>query len=42
ELLIQEIKSEYRYDDYIRMAISLEIKKISVGFRFWQNHDNKI
>ncbi|CAG8665486.1 217_t:CDS:2 [Cetraspora pellucida] len=32
ELVIQEIKSENRYDNYIRMIISLEIKRISVTF----------
>ncbi|RIB20647.1 hypothetical protein C2G38_2035060 [Gigaspora rosea] len=41
ELVIQEIKSENRYDDHIRMIISLEMKRISVTFRFWQNHDTQ-
>ncbi|CAG8825349.1 24871_t:CDS:2, partial [Cetraspora pellucida] len=41
ELVIQEIKSENRYDDHIRMIISLEMKRISVTFRYWQNHNTQ-
>ncbi|RIB29089.1 hypothetical protein C2G38_2156340 [Gigaspora rosea] len=41
ELVIQKIKCENRYDDYIRTVISLEMKRISVGFHFWQNHDTQ-
>ncbi|CAG8834673.1 44468_t:CDS:2 [Gigaspora margarita] len=40
-LVIQELKSENRYDDNIRTIISLEIQKISVKFHFWQDHDTQ-
>ncbi|RIB18223.1 hypothetical protein C2G38_2185215 [Gigaspora rosea] len=41
ELIIQEIKSENKYDNYIRMVIGLEMKRISIRFHFWQNHDTQ-
>ncbi|RIB08006.1 hypothetical protein C2G38_2212765 [Gigaspora rosea] len=41
ELVIQEIKSENRYDDRIRTIINLEMKRISVKFYFWQNYDTQ-
>ncbi|CAG8819529.1 15495_t:CDS:2, partial [Cetraspora pellucida] len=34
-----QIKSENKYDNHIRMIISLEMKRISITFRFWQNHN---
>ncbi|CAG8844087.1 39607_t:CDS:1, partial [Gigaspora margarita] len=41
ELVIQEIKPKNRYNDHIRMIINLEMKRISVGFHFWQNHNTQ-
>ncbi|CAG8726503.1 1959_t:CDS:2 [Cetraspora pellucida] len=38
ELVIQELKSENRYNTYTRAIISIEMKRISVGFQFWPDH----
>jgi len=38
ELVIQELKSENRYNTHTRAIISMEIKRISVGFHFWPDH----
>ncbi|CAG8790491.1 30613_t:CDS:2 [Gigaspora margarita] len=38
ELVIQELKSENKYNTHTRAIISMEIKRISVGFYFWPDH----
>ncbi|CAG8825734.1 29601_t:CDS:2, partial [Gigaspora margarita] len=38
ELVIQELKSENRYNTHTRAIISMEMKRISVGFHFWPDH----
>uniref|UniRef100_U9T615 Uncharacterized protein n=1 Tax=Rhizophagus irregularis (strain DAOM 181602 / DAOM 197198 / MUCL 43194) TaxID=747089 RepID=U9T615_RHIID len=40
-LVIQELKSENRFDDNIRRIISVEMQRISVRFHFWQDHDTQ-
>ncbi|RIB17717.1 hypothetical protein C2G38_2186582 [Gigaspora rosea] len=40
-LVIQELKSENRYDDNIRAIIHSEMQRISVKFHFWQDHDTQ-
>ncbi|RIB07706.1 hypothetical protein C2G38_2213620 [Gigaspora rosea] len=39
ELAIQELKSENRYDEHNREIIVREMKRISVRFQFWQDHN---
>lgn len=40
-LVIQELKSENRFNDYSRAIISKEMQRISVRFHFWQDHDTQ-
>ncbi|CAG8714558.1 20982_t:CDS:2 [Gigaspora margarita] len=40
-LVIQELKSENRYDNNIRTIISSEMQKISIKFHFWQDHNTQ-
>ncbi|CAG8723262.1 35782_t:CDS:2, partial [Gigaspora margarita] len=40
-LVVQELKSENRYDDNIRAIIHSEMQRISVKFHFWQDHDTQ-
>jgi hypothetical protein len=40
-LVIQELKSENRFNDYSRAIISKEMQRISVRFYFWQDHDTQ-
>ena len=40
-LIIQELKSENRFNDFTRMIISAEMQRISVRFHFWQDHDTQ-
>ncbi|RIB02903.1 hypothetical protein C2G38_2049701 [Gigaspora rosea] len=40
-LVIQELKSENRYDDNIRAIIHSEMQRISFKFHFWQDHDTQ-
>ncbi|CAG8822102.1 41742_t:CDS:2, partial [Gigaspora margarita] len=39
--VVQELKSENRYDNNIRTIISSEMQKISVKFHFWQDYDTQ-
>jgi len=41
ELVIQELKSERRYDEYNRKVIVREIDRISINFQFWQEHNTE-
>ncbi|CAG8798139.1 21166_t:CDS:2, partial [Cetraspora pellucida] len=38
ELVIQELKSENRFDNHVRAIINIEMQRISVGFHFWQDY----
>ncbi|CAG8600876.1 6082_t:CDS:2 [Cetraspora pellucida] len=40
-LVIQELKSESRYDEYNRGVIIREMERISVKFQFWQEHNTE-
>jgi hypothetical protein len=40
-LVIQELKSENRFNDYTRTIICMEMKRISVRFHFWQDHNTQ-
>jgi hypothetical protein len=40
-LVIQELKSENRFNDHARTVISMEMQRIFVRFNFWQDHDTQ-
>lgn len=40
-LIIQEIKSENRFDDHLRTIINIEMQRISVNFHFRQDHETQ-
>ncbi|CAG8579075.1 8930_t:CDS:2 [Cetraspora pellucida] len=38
KLVIQELKSENRFNNHVRAIINVEMQRISVGFYFWQDY----